>query len=89
MATVQQGREGRVPPIKVQIKLDECCVPMEVDTGASVSLMSEALYHKSWPGKSLSTSLIKLQTYSRDTITVLSTTEVQVSYQDQTATLLL
>ena len=89
VAAVQQGREGRVPPIKVQIKLDECCVPMEVDTGASVSLMSEALYRKLWPGRSLSASLIKLQTYSKDPIAVLGTTEVQVSYQDQTATLLL
>ena len=32
---------GRVPPLKVQVTLDGHKVPMEIDTGASRSLMSE------------------------------------------------
>ena len=35
----------RLPLIKVPVELDHCSVPMEVDTGASVSIMVETLYH--------------------------------------------
>ena len=37
--TVQQGQE-RTPPIQVHVVIDECTVPIEVDTGASVSIMT-------------------------------------------------
>ena len=58
---------------------------MEVDTGASVSIMSEAVYHKLWPGRSLSTSPIRLQTYSKELMAVVGGTEVQVVYEGWTA----
>ena len=45
---------------------------MEVDTGASVSIMSQNTYHKLWPRRGLSTSAI---------------TDVQVVYEGQTTTL--
>lgn len=40
--TVEPGRSSRMPPIKVHVQLEDCNVPMEVDTGASVSLISES-----------------------------------------------
>ena len=40
--TLGDGREGRQPPIKVHVEVDNCSVPMEVDTGASVFIMAEA-----------------------------------------------
>ena len=46
------------PPITVQVKLD-----MEVDTGASLSLMSESTYKRIWPGRMLEPSHVQLQTY--------------------------
>ena len=60
---------------------------MEVDTGASVSIMSENRYHELWPRRGLSTSTIRLQTYSKEPITVVGSTDVQVVYQGQKATL--
>ena len=58
--TLGDGREGRQPPIKVHVEVDNCSVPMEVDTGASVSIMAEATYHKLWPRRGLSTTNIRL-----------------------------
>ena len=60
---------------------------MEVDTGASVSIMAEATYHKLCPGRGLSTTHIRLQTYSKEPITVVGSVNVQVSYDGQTAQL--
>ena len=44
------------PPVVVQVKLDDCLVAMEVDTGASVSIMSKATFGELWPGRILQPS---------------------------------
>ena len=44
---------------------------MELDTGASMSVMSEKLYKQLWPGRSLSTTPIRLQTYSKQPLDVI------------------
>ena len=62
---------------------------MEVDISASVSIMSENQYHKLWRGRSLSTSAIRLQTYSKEPTRIMGSTEVQVVYEGQTTTPLL
>ena len=41
---VDSSQVSPSPPIQVRVKLDECVVAMEVDTGAAVSLMSEATF---------------------------------------------
>jgi hypothetical protein len=33
------------------VGVDECMIPMEVDTGASVTIMSEPAYQKLWPAR--------------------------------------
>ena len=85
--TIGQRRDGRIPPIKVQVEVDKVSISMEIDTDACVSIISENMYHKLWPGRSLSTATIRLQTYSKKPITVVGTTDVQVVYQGQTAIL--
>ena len=60
---------------------------MEVDTGASMSIMPETLYRQLWPGRGLKKTTIRLQTYSKEPIAVVGTTDVQVAYEGQTATL--
>ena len=67
-------------PIKV---LDECLVSMEVDTGAALSLMSEATYQRLWPRRELRTSQVRLQSYTKETIPVLGRCNVNVDYQDR------
>lgn len=69
-----------LPPIKV----DDCLLTMEVDTGASVS---ESTFFRLWPKRDLVTSHVKLQSYTGDTISVLGCVQTQVSYEGQTAEL--
>ena len=73
--TVRQGQE-RSPPITVHIVINETTVPMEVDTGTSVSIMGEATYYKLWPGRGLSKTDLKLQTYSKEPIAVVGSADV-------------
>ena len=49
---------------------------MEVDTGASVS-MSETTYYKLWPRTDLSTTTIRLQTYSKEPIVVVGSAQMR------------
>ena len=39
---------------------------MQIDTGVSMSIMSEATYRKIWPTRELEVSDVKLQTYSKE-----------------------
>ena len=73
------------PPIRIQVKLDECLVNMEVDTGASMSLMSETTFRGLWPGRDLRPSKVRLQTYSKQSIPVVGCCSVNVEYNGQSA----
>jgi len=74
---------GKVPPLKVHVQIDECDVPMEIDTGASVSIMSEGTHQNIWPSKELGVSDIKLQTYSKEPLPVVGMRDVCVNYEGQ------
>ena len=73
----------KTPPILVEVKVDDCLIPMEVDTGASVSLMSHATFTGLWPGRSLESTSVRLQTYSNAPIPVVGTCSVNVEYNGQ------
>ena len=63
---------------------------MEVDTGASVSIISRETYGHLWPdGKkpSLLESDITLRTYSGEQLAIKGTLKVDVQYKDQNAQL--
>ena len=47
--TVNLGSVSCSPPIKVHVEVDKISIPMEVDTGASVSVKSENVYYRLWP----------------------------------------
>ena len=70
-------------PVMIKVKLDDCLVGMEVDTGASNSLMSERTFNKLWPGRTLQPSTLKLRTYLKETIPVVGCTTVNVDYNGQ------
>ena len=77
-----------MPPIKVRVRINECgTIPMEVDTGALMSIKSEVTYRSVWPGRRLDDSNVKIQTYSRKTLLVVGGTKVRVCYESQTADL--
>ena len=50
-------KEGttRHPPLKVPVGVDECMIMMEVDTGASISVVSQSVFDKLRPGRVNST----------------------------------
>ena len=55
----------------------------EVDTGAAVTLISEATYNQHFIGKPLQESAIRLKTYTVERVQVLGEISVQVSYGTQ------
>ncbi|XP_071485250.1 uncharacterized protein [Diadema antillarum] len=46
--------KSNVPPLKVKVNIDSQEVGMEIDTGASISLMSETTFRTYWPKRRLS-----------------------------------
>ena len=84
---VKSRRVAHSPPVVVQVKLDDCLVAMEVDTGASVSIMSEATFGELWPGPVLQPSQVRLQSYLKETIPVVGCCYVNLEYKGQTAKL--
>ena len=53
---------------------------MEVDTGAAVSLMSEATQKKLFPNTQFQKTSVKLHTYTAESLSVVGTLDVQVRY---------
>ena len=80
---VMSLRKSDAPPILVKVKLDDCPVDMEVDTGAAISLMSESTFNTLWPRRSLQPSSVRLQAYLKETIPVVGCTCINVDYNGQ------
>ena len=74
-------------PLKISVQIEDQSVPMEIDTGAGVSLVSEATYKEKWPDKTLKQSSKKLYSYSGEAIPVVGNMTVCVTYKSQVATL--
>lgn len=73
-------------PIVVSLKLDQVETCMEVDTGASASIISEVTYRKLWPKErtpKLQTSSVRLRTYTGEWLKVLGSITVTVEYRGQ------
>ena len=59
---------------------------MELDTGATVSLISEITYHKLWPESQqpqLHSSSRQLQTYTGEELAVRGSLSIEVCYKQQ------
>ena len=80
---------GSTKPLLVTVKLNSVDTEMEVDTGASVSIMSEEKFQQFRGSTSvtLQPSKAKLFTYTGEAIGVLGSTEVTVEHNQQVATL--
>ena len=79
-----------VKPLKVTVCVDNVELNMEVDTGASVSIISEETYSRLWSEgqqPSLQESAITLRTYSGEQLSIKGTLAVDVQYKDQKASL--
>ena len=71
-------------PYMIQVVLNGAPLQMEVDTGASMSLISESTYLNLWEvSPKLQPTTIKLRTYSGQQLTILGALEVIVEYGEQ------
>ena len=72
-------------PFWVTVKINEVELPMEVDTGAAVSIVSVSTYNRLWSGQSLplQATATSLRTYTGEKIDVRGSAAVCVEYLDQ------
>ena len=80
-------REKPEPSIMVLVKLNGVSFSMELDTGASVSIMSEEAWRRRFPKVPLEDSQIKLKTYTIEALEIIGQALVEATYQDQTSNL--
>lgn len=74
--------------MSVEMNVHETPVCMEVDTGATLSIMSHRTYLETWPTESappIEPSDAKLSTYTGERINVTGAIDVDVEYHGQTA----
>ena len=71
------------PPINVDMEIAGKTVTLELDTGASVTLMSEKFFWQLYPSLHLQKSKVALKTYSGEKLHVVGQSPVQVKYQQQ------
>ena len=84
---IQIHLEKPEPSIMVPVKVKGENFSMELDTGASVSIMSEEAWRRQLPKVPLEESKIKLKTYTGEALEIIGQAQVEVTYQDQTTKL--
>ena len=64
LLTVQEKKKPHSsPPIEMKVKIDDCLMKMEVDTGATISLMSQKTFRQLWPRRTLKPTEVRLCSY--------------------------
>ena len=70
--------------IKVKVNINNCPINMELDTGSSVSLISQSLYNNKFKKSApLKSSSIVLRTYTGQAVPVLGEFTAEVQYESQ------
>ena len=76
-----------VKPFTVDVLLNGKPFSMELDTGATVSIISNATFQQVFPNVDLQPSSVKLHAYPGESISVLGQLKVNVTYGNQQAKL--
>ena len=69
--------------ILIPVDLNGKSLQMELDTGATVSIMSQLKFASLFPSTQIPHSKVTLQTYTGEPMEVLGEVPVQVTYQQQ------
>ena len=64
----------------VDVHIDAVPISMELDTGASLSIMSATTFHRHWPEKALQSTIRKLRTYTGEMLDIAGTVQVNVQH---------
>nr|MCH9717641.1 DDE-type integrase/transposase/recombinase [Gammaproteobacteria bacterium] len=75
-------------PLFVTITVDNIPIKMEVDTGASFTIISKTTYEESFHSYKLVSTEVRLRTYTGDSLTMFGQFTAKVRYQDQELPLL-
>ena len=78
---------GSTPLFTVNILVDNVPLVMELDTGASLTIMSESTFRCHWPDQQLQSTPRKLRTYTGETVEIVGTTYVHVRHGANSADL--
>lgn len=76
--------ETAEPAILIHITMNGSKIPMELDTGATLSVMSEETWKEACPTATLQQSSARPSTYSGEPLTVLGKAMVDIEYEGQT-----
>ena len=76
-------------PIIVEVELNGTMVSMEVDTGAAVSLMAQAVQERLFPQATLQATTTNLRTYTGEAMKVIGKFPVTATYANQSKALTL
>ena len=71
----------------VPVKVNGENISMELDTGASVSIMTEEAWRRRFPKVPLEESQIKFKTYTGEALEIIGQALVEETYQDKTTML--
>ena len=74
---------GKTRPIVVTVNINSKPLQMEVDTGASLSIICEETFNKEFNQTELKPTDIILQTYSGEPLTILGMMDAKIVYNDQ------
>ncbi|KAI7797170.1 hypothetical protein IRJ41_014565, partial [Triplophysa rosa] len=86
LACVKTDELKKVKPFTVELHVDGKLVKFEIDTGSSVSLMTEEKFKVIWKdtvSPKVKTTKVKLKTYTGEPLEVIGVADVQVKYQQQ------
>ena len=70
-------------PFVLEVQVDKQPIVMEIDTGASVSVLSSATYREKFNGKPLQASSVALRTYAEEPLKNLGSLTVEVEHNSQ------
>ena len=75
--------------IQLTVYIEGKPVLMELDTGASVSILSSLTWNKLFPGQELKRTNTVLKTFSGEQLQPIGCADVNIQYKSQSATLLI
>ena len=78
---------GKVAPLTTVVQVADKSLTLQIDTGAALSLISEATFRRLWPKTStapvIQDTKVRLRTYSGEELKVLGNIQVAVTHEQQ------
>ena len=66
------------PAIILPMEINRVSVPMELDTGASLTILSEDMWKEKFPDTELKPITVRLKTYTGEELKVISQAQVDI-----------